>query len=39
MCKISFILFLMVTFSYIAAVYTPAKRMRDMAITDTINNL
>jgi len=29
----------MVTFFCIAAVYTPAKWMRDMAITDTIKNL
>ena len=39
MCRISFILFLMVTFFCISAVYTLAKWMRDMAITDMIKSL
>ncbi len=33
------IIFLLVTFSCVVAVHAPAKRMRNMAITDTINDL
>ena len=33
------IVFLLVTFSCIISVHGPAKRMRNMAITDTINDL
>jgi len=33
------IIFLLVSFSCVVAVRTPAKRMRNMAITDTINSL
>ncbi len=33
------IIFLLVSFSCVMAVHAPAKRMRDMAITDTINDL
>ena len=33
------IIILLISFSCIAAVHTPAKRIRNMAVTDTINEL